>query len=194
MSMNQRLSEVALPHTETCSRAAEPHQRSVLVTDLEEFTNLLDRTDDQYGRIVIREHNRILRGCLREYQGTESAHTGDGVIASFGNVDGALSCAIAIQRALELHNRVGLLEPLHVRIGLHVGQPLMDDDRLFGKCVNTAVRLCTNARPGRIVVSQAVVNSLGPTRFRFAALGARHLKGLSNPLVLYELEWNTETC
>jgi class 3 adenylate cyclase len=187
--MEQLSSIVAAQTVDTCSPLQEPALRALLVTDLEEFTNLLDRTDDEYGRLVIQHHNRILRSCLSEHRGTESSHTGDGLIASFGHVDSAVRCAVAMQRAVDRLNRLGTLEPLHIRIGVHLGRPLVDDCRLFGKCVNTVFRVCGVACAGQIVVSEAIVKVHHSACFQFSRLGTRWLKGLSSPIDLYELEW-----
>jgi len=167
----------------------EPPMRALLVTDLEAFTNTLDRIGDRCGQALMKTHNAIVRVCISEAEGSESAHTGDGVIASFPAIDGAVRCAIAMQRMFASHNCSGLHEPLHVRMGIHAGRPLIDDGRLFGKCVNTAVRVCQAARAGRIVTTGVVARTLESQPLAVNPLGRRLLKGLSEPFDLYELEW-----
>jgi class 3 adenylate cyclase len=77
---------------------------------------------------------------------------------------------------------------LRARVGVHAGEPLPEDARLFGHCVNTAVRVCGVAEPGHVLVTD-VVKQLTQGRFRFSGGASRTLKGFSAPVELYEFAW-----
>lgn len=156
---------------------------AILVTDLEGFTPLVERLGDMEAQSVIRTHNALLRACIQRWQGREVAHTGDGIIAAFRSVVAAISCAGDVQRSLG-EQAVVLPSPLRARIGIHAGEPLREDDRLFGQCVNTAVRVCGQAGPGRILVTE-VIEQLARGRFHFGQGDVCALKGLSSPLRLF---------
>jgi class 3 adenylate cyclase len=82
---------------------------------------------------VLREHERITREALKAHGGTEVKTMGDGFMASFPSAQGAVECAIALQRAFEAHSSgvgaqhaaplQGPVEPISVRIGLNAGEP-----------------------------------------------------------------------
>jgi adenylate cyclase len=160
---------------------------AILVTDLAGFTPLVLRLGDVAAQRVIRTHNRVLRACLASYAGDEIAHTGDGVIATFRSVARALTCAREIQNALRRYNRAHSRARLRVRIGVHAGEPLPEDGRLFGTCVNTAVRICSATAAGHVLVSDLVWRLAAGRSFAFQLRGAVALKGLREPLDLYEL-------
>lgn len=160
---------------------------AILVTDLEGFTPLVCRLGDVATQRVIQAHNRVLRACLATHAGDEIAHTGDGLIAAFRSVARALSCAGEIQGALRRYNRAHVRARLRVRIGLHAGEPLPEDGRLFGTCVNTAVRICSVTKAGHVLVSDLVWRLAAGRRFAFQQRGAVALKGIGQPLDLYEL-------
>ena len=160
---------------------------AILVTDLAGFTPLVLRLGDVAAQRVIQAHNRVLRACLATHAGDEIAHTGDGVIATFRSVARALTCAGEIQNALRRYNRAHSRARLRVRIGVHCGEPLPEDGRLFGSCVNTAVRICSATDAGHVLVSDLVWRLAAGRRFAFHLRGAVALKGLAQPLDLYEL-------
>jgi class 3 adenylate cyclase len=162
---------------------------TLLATDLEDFTPMIERLGDMRAQAIMHAHNELMRSCLRRYQGREVAHTGDGILASFRSAANALGCAIAMQRALTEHNRRHPLTPLRARIGLHAGMPLPEEDRLFGSCVNITVRVCSVTRAGSILASEAVLGQLGAHDFRFREHGYVKLKGISVPQQLHELAW-----
>jgi class 3 adenylate cyclase len=167
---------------------------TLLATDLEGFTPIVERLGDASAQRLIRVHNELLRGCLRRYRGREVAHTGDGILASFRCAARASQCAIAMQRALDEHN---LRQPdtlLRVRIGLHAGLPLPEEKRLFGSCVNITVRVCATTRPGRVLISDTVRGLIDGCMFECEDRGWVRLKGISAPLHVHELRWIPTLC
>jgi adenylate cyclase len=162
---------------------------TLLATDLEDFTPMIERLGDMRAQEIMHAHNELMRSCLRRFQGREVAHTGDGVMASFRSAENALRCAIAMQRGLTEHNRRHPLTPLRARIGVHAGIPLPEEDRLFGSCVNITVRVCGVTRAGRILASDAVLGQLRAHQFSFREHGYVKLKGISAPQQLHELTW-----
>lgn len=146
------------------ARALRPPELvTLLVTDLVGFSTLVTTLGDYAGQRLIQTHNSILRSCLRQHGGREVTHTGDGIIASFHDHAAAASCAIHMQRCLSAHRERFPDEPLHARIGLHSGRPLPEEGRLFGCCVNYAVRVCSQARADEVLVSGCVRALIGPS-------------------------------
>jgi class 3 adenylate cyclase len=161
---------------------------ALLVTDLVGFTAMVERLGDARAREVIHRHNRALRGCVFAHQGHEVAHTGDGMVVSFRSLGAALRCGREMQRALRDQSCSRRDSPLWIRIGIHVGEPLQEEGRLFGHCVNVAVRVCGQAAPGTILVTP-VVAQIARGGFAFERGRACRLKGVSSPLRLSELLW-----
>ncbi|MFI5308520.1 MAG: adenylate/guanylate cyclase domain-containing protein [Polyangiales bacterium] len=169
----------------------DEQSRVLLCTDLEGFTSIVERLGDTRALSLMRVHNRLLRACLQLHGGTEVTHTGDGILAAFRSVRRALECATAIQHAFRAHNARNAGPVLRVRIGLHVGAPLPEEDRLFGSCVNVTVRVCAAADAERILVTDDV-QRLAPETALHGCLrdrGVHALKGLSTKMRLHELTW-----
>jgi class 3 adenylate cyclase len=168
-----------------------PQLRTLLVSDLEQFTPTVHRLGDARARELIRTHDRIMRACLAANHGAEVAHTGDGLIASFANASHAIHCASAMQHAMAAHNAEQPLAAMQVRIGLHAGRPIAAENRLFGTCVNTAVRVCAVASGFQVIASSAVLALVSTRWFAFSDRGAIMLKGLPEPVHVYQLDWRT---
>lgn len=134
----------------------QPPSVTLLVTDLVDFSALVATLGDYAGQKLIQSHNSILRACLRQHGGREVTHTGDGIIASFGDAVAAARCAQRIQGRLHAQRAQQAYWPLRVRIGLHAGRPLPEEGRLFGSCVNYAVRVCAQAQADEVLVSDCV--------------------------------------
>ncbi len=89
------------------------------------------------------------------------------------------------QRPLAEHN-----EPnLQVRVGLNAGEPIAEDDDLFGTAVNLAARICAHAEAGQILAPIVVRELAAGKQFMFADLGETELRGFEDPVRLYELRW-----
>ncbi len=113
---------------------------------------------------------------------------GDGFMASFSSATKALECAIAMQRAFAAHNE-SAEEPIKVRVGMNAGEPIAEDDDLFGTAVNEAARITAAAKGGEILVSNVVRQLVKGKDFLFTDTGERQLKGFDEPVRLYEVRW-----
>ena len=166
--------------------------RTILFTDMEGSTAITQRLGDARAMELLRTHDTIIRDALKARGGSEVKHTGDGIMASFASVVGAVECAIAIQRAFAEHNETAE-EPIRVRIGLNAGEPIAEDDDLFGTAVNEAARITATAKGGEILVSNVVRELAKGKDFLFADRGETSLKGFDEPVRLYEVRWREES-
>jgi class 3 adenylate cyclase len=158
---------------------------TILFTDMESSTALTQRLGDAKAQELVRAHNTIVRDALRAHGGSEIKHTGDGIMASFPSASSALGCAVAIQRAVAEQ----AVDSLRVRIGLNAGEPVAEDDDLFGTAVQLARRICDRAEPSEILVSNVVRELAAGKGFLFADRGDTALRGFEDPVRLYEVRW-----
>jgi class 3 adenylate cyclase len=163
---------------------------TLLFTDLANSTELLHRVGDEQAQRVLRAHRQLLRDALASHGGGEVKWLGDGLMTTFPSVADAVRCAIAMQQHAR---RPAAGERLGLRIGLHVGEVLPDEGDYIGTPVVLARRLCDEATAGQILCSAIVVELLrGRQAFRFAAVGARALKGFADPVPAYEVAYEPE--
>jgi class 3 adenylate cyclase len=166
----------------TVAGAPGPVTRTILFTDLVDSTVLNVRAGDEAFLQLVREHNEVVRGCLRRRAGVEFKHTGDGVAAWFTSPVDAVECAISINEDLDRASNLHPDYPLLVRCGLSSGEPLGNEGDLFGLSVVQAARLCAAAEAGEILVGPEIV---GPARAHgivFRRRGPMQLKGFPEPI------------
>ena len=176
------------PPPPTPTPATASGVRTILFTDLVSHTEMMYRLGDEKGRKVLREHEEMTRRQLNEYGGDEVKSMGDGFMASFGSVSKAVECAIALQRAFARHNETGE-EPLNIRVGLNVGEPIEDGGDLFGATVILAARIAAKAESGEILVANAIRELSAGKGFLFADRGDFVAKGFEEPVRVYEVRW-----
>ena len=162
--------------------------RTILFTDVEGSTALTQRLGDAKARDLLREHERMVREALKSHGGSEVKTMGDGFMASFSSATKALECAIAMQRSFAEKNETAE-EPIKVRVGLNAGEPIAEDEDLFGTAVNLAARICSQAETGQILAPIVVRELASGKQFMFADLGETELRGFEDPVRLYELRW-----
>jgi class 3 adenylate cyclase len=127
------------------SRAVSPDGTvTVLFTDIEGSTQLTEALGDAEWIRVLRAHNTIVKDQVAAHSGIEVKSQGDGFMLAFASAEDALGCAIEIQRALVQPLSDGLR--LRVRIGLHTGEPIREEDDFYGKDVVLAARIAAEAR------------------------------------------------
>jgi class 3 adenylate cyclase len=168
--------------------------RVVLFTDLVDHTSMMSLLGDDRGRQALREHEAITRKALRDNGGTEVKTLGDGFMASFTRITDALACAAALQRSFE-HRNANLQQPsephLNVRIGINAGEPIAEDDDLFGATVILASRIASVAQGGEILASNAVRELSVGNDFTFRDRGTVPIKGFDEDARVWEVEWRS---
>lgn len=165
---------------------------TILFTDMASSTTLADRLGDAAAQDVRRAHNDIVRAALAGNAGSEIKHTGDGIMARFATASAALECAIAIQRGVAAHKAEQPDSPLGVYVGLNAGEPIAEDDDLFGTSVDLAARLVDHAQPGQIIASDVVRQLAAGKDFLFADIGETELRGFEDPVKLWEVRWQEQ--
>lgn len=162
---------------------------TILFTDIESSTALTQRLGDSAAQDVLHEHNVIVRDALRTHGGTEVKHTGDGIMASFSSASRAIACAIEIQEGMGARNEQRGEHLVKIRIGLNAGEPIPEDEDLFGTAVITAARIADEAVGGQILVSDVVKQLAAGKNVRLAERGEVELRGFDERVRLYEVLW-----
>lgn len=162
--------------------------RTVLFTDLEGSTALLNELGQAAYLLLLTEHDVIIRRALVSAHGREVKHTGDGIMAAFEDVSDGLRCALAIEDGFDERNAASGLPALRVRIGIAAGEPVDHNDDLFGAAVNLASRICQAADGGQILVADRVRELGAKDGFAFSRARRRVLKGFPGQVTLFELQ------
>jgi class 3 adenylate cyclase len=165
--------------------------RVILFSDLEKHTAMMQRLGDEGGRAVLREHEIITREALAAYGGSEVKTMGDSFMASFGSATRALECAIALQKAFADRN-ASADESLRVRVGISAGEPIAEDDDLFGTAVIQAARIADQAKGGEVLLANVVRELAAGKGFLFSDRGEMALRGFDDPVRIYELKWDQQ--
>ena len=161
----------------------------VLFTDIVGSSALASRYGDEKAHEVRRAHDRIVREALSTYRGKEVKHTGDGIMAAFGMASHSLDCSIMIQRGIAAYNEEHSELPFAIYIGLNAGEPIAENEDLFGTSVDLAARICDFADPGQILASDVVRQLVAGKHFLFADHGTSELRGMEEPIRLWEVRW-----
>ncbi len=160
--------------------------RTVLFTDIEGSTSLVDRLGDSRARAITREIEQLTLSAIREHDGVQVKTMGDGVLAWFGAASAAVQAAVQIQHGLANHERYS---DVYVRIGISAGEPIAESDDLYGATVNQAARIMSQARGGEILVSDLVRGLLQGRSFSFEDQGRHELRGFRESVQLFRVDW-----
>jgi predicted ATPase len=148
-----------------------------LFTDVEGSTRLLEELGDGYAE-ALAAHRRTLRGAFERYGGVEVDTQGDAFFVAFGKASDALNAAAAGREALGAG-------PIKVRMGLHTGEPVVNDEGYVGIDVHRAARIAAAGHGDQILVSQSTRDLAGADSLR--DLGEHRLKDLTAPERIYQL-------
>lgn len=163
--------------------------RAIMFTDLKDSTAMTNQLGDSRAMHLLHIHNAFTRNALRDHSGSEVKHLGDGIMASFNSISNAIACAITLQNRFAAFNADSSNTPLHLRIGLGAGEPVQEDNDLFGATVQLAARICAQANPDQILVAQDVADHYSGEKSIFSDAGTVTLKGFSHPIKLYQVKW-----
>jgi TolB-like protein/class 3 adenylate cyclase/cytochrome c-type biogenesis protein CcmH/NrfG len=165
---------------------------AILAADVVGYSRLMGR--DESGTLERLKSHRAerLEPALVRNGGRLVKTTGDGALAEFGSAVDALRAAIEFQQAVAGTNAAEPPDSRMVfRIGMHLGDLIVEGDDLYGDGVNIAARLEAEAPPGGIVVSRALREAVqGRLKAELVALGELALKNIDRPIRAFRVEWN----
>ena len=159
-----------------------------MFTDMVGFSRKMGADELQALELLL-IHDRILSETITAHQGRVLKKMGDAFFAEFGSAVSAVQCAVAIQTALKDHNTVTKPdEQIVIRIGIHLGDVVVQGDDLYGEGVNVAARLEPLAEPGGICLSDMVFKSVrNQSSFGAIHVGEVDLKNILEKYVVYRI-------
>jgi class 3 adenylate cyclase len=162
---------------------------AILAADVVGYSRLMGEDEAGTARAV-REHREAATPIVRSHGGRIVKTMGDGVLLEFPSVVAAVECAIAIQKLMgERNAEVPGEKRIQYRIGVHIGDVLIEDEDIIGDGVNFAARLEGIAKPGAICLSeQAYWQVKGRLELAVTDLGQTPLKNIAEPVHAYLLE------
>jgi len=160
----------------------------IFAADVAEYSRLMGR--DEVGTLrTLQAYRVILDQLITSHHGRIFNTAGDSVMADFASPVDAVECAVSIQEAIAKENAARpAQEQMRFRIGVHLGDVIVEGANLFGDGVNIAARLETLAEPGGICLSGAVREQIG-TRLpvAFTSLGAQRVKNIAEPVRVFRV-------
>src|SRR5262249_45883037 len=171
---------------------AESHTgtTTILFTDLVGSTAQLAQLGEEAAEPVRRAYDRLLVDAVTAHHGTVVKSVGDGIMATFPGAADAVAAAVAVQQAVDGHNRRAALLPLTVRVGISLGDVVWDRGDCYGPPVVEAARLCAVAEGGQILVADlGRLTARGRGGHTFTPVGPVVLKGLPDPVVACTVAW-----
>jgi class 3 adenylate cyclase len=151
---------------------------TVLFTDLVDSTRLAAEMGDRRWRVLLDEHDDIIRREIDRFRGQEIKTLGDGFLATFDGPARAVRCASAITERMRVLS-------LEVRSGVHTGEIEVKGEDIGGIAVHIAARIAALAEGGQVLVSRTVRDLVAGSNLRLEDRGAYALKGLSESMPLF---------
>ena len=146
---------------------------------------------DEAGTLAALKTHRteLLDAAIAEHHGRIVKLTGDGMLVEFSSVVNAVACAVKIQNGMQVRNAdVPSDLRIEFRIGVHLGDIIVEDDDIFGDGVNVAARIESVAKPGGIAVSAAVRDNVGNRLdLAFEDTGEQALKNIERPVRVFNV-------
>ncbi|MFN0115063.1 MAG: adenylate/guanylate cyclase domain-containing protein [Paracoccaceae bacterium] len=176
-------------------QSAERRLAAILAADVVGYSRLMEANEEATLAALKAHRREVLDPAVAGHGGRVFKTMGDGFLIEFGSVVGAMRCAMDMQRAMPERN-AGLPEDRHIRlrIGIHLGDVLVEAGDVFGDGVNIAARLEALASPGGVVVSHAVKEQVGSrVGVVFSDLGEKALKNISQSVRVYEVRAQSPT-
>ena len=163
---------------------------AVLAADVAGYSRLMGA--DEEGTLArLNAHRReFLEPTIAEHNGRIVKRTGDGILIEFGSAVDATRCAIQTQRGMAQRNAdVPAEQRIEIRIGIHVGDIIIEEGDIFGDGVNIAARLEGIAEPGGICISDDTFRQVrGKIDAAFEDTGDRQLKNIEHPVRVYQVQ------
>lgn len=167
---------------------------AVLYADVAEYSRLTGQNEEGTHQ-RLSAHLDLMSAQIDSSGGRVVHYAGDAVLAEFPTVTSALSCAVAVQQEIaRVNTPVPASERVAFRIGVNLGEVIVDRNDIYGDGVNVAARLETLAEPGGICVSGTVFDAIGSKlALHFDYLGEKTVKNIRQPIRAYRIDLETSS-
>src|SRR5215472_7051861 len=168
---------------------------AILAADVSGYSRLMG-ADEEGTHERVRAHLReLIEPKIAERRGRVVKNTGDGFLAEFASVVDAVRCAVEVQRGMAERNAGTPPEKrIEFRIGINLGDVIVETHDIFGDGVNVAARLEGLAEPGGVLVSNTVHDQVRDRLpFTFENLGEQQVKNITRPLRVYRVKKEAAT-
>src|SRR5256884_3004854 len=168
---------------------------AILASDVAGYSRLMG-TDEEGTLAALKACRReLIDPKIAEHRGRIVKTTGDGALVEFASAVDAVRCAMEIQSGMaERGAAIPEDRRIEFRIGINVGDVIIDGDDIYGDGVNVAARLEALAAPGGICVSRVVRDQvLDKLSFAFEDLGAQQVKNIARPVEVYRVDLGSAT-
>ncbi len=161
---------------------------TILHADVVGYSRLMGQDEEGTHRILS-ESLRTITALIERHGGKVWNLAGDAVLADFGSVVRALACAVDIQRELKSRNESRPEgQKFELRIGLNIGDVIVDQHDIYGDGVNVAARLQSISEPGGVCIARAVFDQVkGKSDLGFEYLGEQQVKNIAEPVAVYRV-------
>jgi predicted ATPase/class 3 adenylate cyclase len=153
---------------------------TLVFTDVEGSTRLLEELGTDAYREALGDHRRVVREAFGAHRGYEVDHEGDAFFYAFASAQAAVSAVGEAMAGLEAG-------PIRIRVGIHTGEPSLDPPKYVGMDVHRAARIKSAAHGGQVVLSPSTVALLEPGSFSLIDLGEHRFKDLSATERVFQL-------
>ncbi len=154
---------------------------AVMFADMVGYTKLMQEDEQQAKKLRDRQRE-VIEGCILQHRGQIMQYYGDGTLSMFGSALDGVNCAREIQLLLKEEPKVPL------RIGIHIGDVVYDDEGIYGDAVNIAARVQGLGTPGSVMISGKVFDEIkNHPGVRVEAFGEHELKNVSSPVGIYAI-------
>ncbi|MGA8885516.1 MAG: adenylate/guanylate cyclase domain-containing protein, partial [Pseudolabrys sp.] len=163
---------------------------AILATDIAGYSRLMGTDEEGTLRQLKAHRKELVDPKITEHRGRIVKTTGDGMLVEFVSVVDAVRCAVEVQRAMvERNASVPSDKRIEFRVGINVGDIIIDGDDIFGDGVNVAARLEALADPGGIMVSRVVHDQVqDKLAFQFDDLGEQSVKNIARPVGVHRIQ------
>ncbi len=160
---------------------------AIMYTDIAGFSRMME--ENEAGTLeTLQHHNQLISDSVTKQGGRVIKTVGDVFLSEFPNTVDAVRSAVEVQNAIAQHNTADPTMPIYLRVGIHLGDIYFFDDDALGEGVSIANRLQSLAKPGRICISQDVLNLVSTKLdLNVRSLGRSKLKNITREIETYEI-------
>jgi DNA-binding response OmpR family regulator len=172
----------------TTSQSVQRQLKAILSADVKDYSRLMS-TDEMWTIHTLKDYRALIASHVRSHQGRVVDSPGDNLLAEFGSVVHAVECAVEIQRNLSSRNTTLPHEKrMEYRIGVNLGDVVIDRGKLYGDGVNIAARIEKLADPGGVAVSGTVFDEIeNKLPLSCEYIGEHTVKNIQKPIRVFRI-------